>query len=146
MNKDKIIQADSEVIMHVDIKLMDGSVADSTRTSHKPARIVMGDGSLSAGFEQQLMGLQAGEKKAFNLAPDDAYGMPNPANFHKVPRDQFPATLDLENGLIIEFERMGGEPVPGVIRSFDDETATVDFNHPLAGQELYIRVEIVEVN
>ena len=46
------IAADSSVLFHFAIKLEDGSVADSTALHGKPARLRMGDGSLTSSFEQ----------------------------------------------------------------------------------------------
>jgi len=54
-----------EVILHFDLKLSDGSAADSTRVNNKPAKMVMGDGSLTKNFEDCLRGLVAGDKKLF---------------------------------------------------------------------------------
>lgn len=58
------ITNDSIVTLHFTIKMKDGSVADSTHNMGKPAKFVMGDGSLSENFEQCLVGLQSGEKKS----------------------------------------------------------------------------------
>ena len=52
------IAADSSVLFHFAIKLEDGSVADSTALQGKPARLRMGDGSLTSSFEQCLLGLR----------------------------------------------------------------------------------------
>ena len=52
-----VINAQSEVIMHFDLKLEDGSAADSTRLNSKPAKLVMGDGSLTPNFEACLLGM-----------------------------------------------------------------------------------------
>ena len=41
--------------MHFDLKLADGSAADSTRVNKKPAKLVMGDGSLTPNFEACLL-------------------------------------------------------------------------------------------
>lgn len=41
------ITANSSVLFHFSIKLEDGSVADSTALHGKPARLRMGDGSLT---------------------------------------------------------------------------------------------------
>jgi FKBP-type peptidyl-prolyl cis-trans isomerase SlpA len=46
------------------IKLEDGSVADSTALHGKPARLRMGDGSLTPSFEQCLLGLREGRARA----------------------------------------------------------------------------------
>ena len=57
------IKNDSAVTLHFTIKMKDGSVADSTENMGKPAKFVMGDGSLSENFEQCLIGLETGAQK-----------------------------------------------------------------------------------
>ena len=56
------IEDGREVVMHFTIKLSDGSVADSTRMSGKPAKFRMGDGSLTENFEACLIGLRPGSE------------------------------------------------------------------------------------
>ncbi len=134
-----------EVILHFDLKLEDGSAADSTRVNNKPAKMVIGDGSLTPNFEACLMGLTKGDKKAFTLAPEDAFGMPNPNNVHYMDRSRFDADLKIEEGMILAFTQPGGAEVPGIIRSVAGDSVTVDFNHPLAGQTVIFDVEIIDV-
>jgi FKBP-type peptidyl-prolyl cis-trans isomerase SlpA len=140
-----MIGARSTVIFHFDIKLADGSAAESTRVHNKPARLQMGDGSLSAAFEAQLLGLVAGDKKTFTLAPEDAYGMPNPDNIYYVDRSRFSLEAPAQPGMIIGFTMPDGAELPGLIREVVGDSVTVDFNHPLAGQTLTFNVDIVEV-
>ena len=78
----QLIAADSSVLFHFSIKLEDGSVADSTALHGKPARLRMGDGSLTPSFEQCLLGLREGESKSFTLAPEEAFGLSNPDNIY----------------------------------------------------------------
>ena len=96
-----VIGANSSVIFHFDIKLSDGSAAESTRVHNKPAKLQMGDGSISPAFEAKLAGLQAGDKKTFTLAPQDAYGMPNPDNIYYVDRSKFSADAPAKPGFQI---------------------------------------------
>lgn len=74
----KSVQSNSAVLVHFTLKLDDGSTAESTRNNGKPALFRLGDTSLSEGLEQQLLGLKEGEKKAFSLEPDAAFGVPSP--------------------------------------------------------------------
>ena len=140
------IQANSTVIFHFDITLADGSAAESTRVHNKPAKLQMGDGSLSPAFEAQLLGMSAGEKKSFTLAPEDAYGMPNPDNIYYVDRSKFSADAPAKVGAIIGFAMPDGSELPGLVRDVVGDSVTVDFNHPLAGQTLTFNVEIVQVS
>ncbi|MBU2979106.1 FKBP-type peptidyl-prolyl cis-trans isomerase [Alteromonas sp. C1M14] len=142
---ENIIDAQSEVIMHFDLKLEDGSAADSTRINNKPAKLVMGDGSLTPNFEACLLGLKKGEKKAFTLCADDAFGQPNPDNVHHMERSRFSHDLELVEGTIVAFSQPDGSEVPGIVRSVAGDSVTVDFNHPLAGQTVIFDVEIIDV-
>ena len=141
-----VIENNSEVVMHFDLKLEDGSAADSTRVNNKPAKLVLGDGSLTANFEACLLGLRAGDKKSFTLAANDAFGMPNPDNIHHMDRSRFAADTPLEPGTIIAFSQPDGSEIPGIIRDSQGDSVTVDFNHPLAGQTVIFDVEILSVN
>lgn len=145
-NESKLIKQGSEVVLHFDLKLADGSAADSTRVNNKPAKLVMGDGSLTLSFEDCLLGLQSGDKKSFTLEPDDAFGMPNPDNLHHLERSKFSADAPAEEGMILAFTQPDGTEIPGIVREVTGESVTVDFNHPLAGQVITFNVEILSVN
>lgn len=142
------IGADSTVSMHFDIRLKDGSIAESTRSFKHPMTFEMGKGIFSDKLENEMLGLKVGDKKKIMLLPEDAFGEPHPANIYQVSRERF-ASLEqespLEEGLIISFKQQNGEELPGIIRSIEDDEVTVDFNHPLSGQVVLFDIEIVDV-
>jgi len=135
----------SAVTLHFTIKLKDGSVADSTHSMGKPAKLVMGDGSLSENFEQYLLGLGVGEQKVIELQAKDAFGAPNPDNVHHMDRAKFVGDAEVEVGTVMAFSGAGGAEIPGVITEIAGDSVTVDFNHPLAGQDVTFEVEILSV-
>ncbi|HCG8040881.1 TPA: FKBP-type peptidyl-prolyl cis-trans isomerase [Vibrio parahaemolyticus] len=139
------ITNDSVVTLHFTIKMKDGSVADSTHNMGKPAKFVMGDGSLSENFEQCLVGLQSGENKAIELKAQDAFGMPNPDHIHHMDRTKFVGEAKVEVGTIMAFSGPDGMEIPGIITEIAGDSVTVDFNHPLAGQDVTFEVEILSV-
>jgi len=141
----KVITNDSTVTMHFAIKLADGSTAENTRLYKKPAHFKIGDGSLTDTFEALLIGLKVGDKKQFTIEPEAGFGMPSPQNIHVLSRSQFPEDIKLEEGLIIAFQQPNNVELPGIIRKFDEQQVTVDFNHPLCGQTLTFDVEILEI-
>ncbi|MCY7295938.1 FKBP-type peptidyl-prolyl cis-trans isomerase [Alteromonas sp. a30] len=145
MTDKAVIGNSSEVVLHFDLKLEDGSAADSTRVHNKPAKLTIGDGSLTPSFEACLLGLCVGDKKSFTLPPEDAFGMPNPDNIHHMDRTKFSADSPAEPGMIIAFAQPGGGEIPGIVREVVGDSVTVDFNHPLAGQTVVFDVEILEV-
>jgi len=131
------------VTLHFALLMEDGSEVDST-FERGPASFVFGDGNLLPGVEAKLQGLTAGQQATLTLAPEDAFGQRNPANIQRMPRSQF-ADIELSEGLVLNFADAANTDLPGVVSAIDDEQVEIDFNHPLAGQQLGFRVEILDV-
>ena len=134
----------TRVFLNFSLALEDGSEVDSN-FGGEAVSFSIGDGSLLPGFERRLVGMQAGERKLFQVPPEDAFGQPNENNVQRVPREGFDDDMELELGLVCSFADAAGGELPGMIIAFDDGEVTVDFNHPLAGKELDFEVEIVAV-
>ncbi len=140
------ITQNSAVTLHFTIKLKDGSVADSTHNMGKPAKFVMGDGSLSENFESCLLDLTVGDNQVIELKAQDAFGLPNPDNIHHMDRAKFVGDAEVEVGTIMAFSGPDGAEIPGIITEVAGDSVTVDFNHPLAGQDVSFEVEILSVD
>ena len=138
------IETGKQVELHFALKLEDDQVVDST-FDKAPATLVVGDGNLPEGFEELLVGLQTGDKKSFVVPPEKAFAQPNPNNVQQLKRSDFPADMELEEGLMVSFADANQAELPGVIQSVSDSEVVVDFNHPLAGKALKFDVEILNV-
>ena len=137
------IGPDKEVTLHFALKLENGDVVDST-FDKQPATFRVGDGNLLPGFEVALYGFKAGDKRSLQIEPENAFGQPNPQNVQAMPRGQF-QDMELSEGLLIIFNDAANAELPGVVKAFDEQQVTIDFNHPLAGKTLSFDVEIIEV-
>ena len=133
----KTIQSNRAVLVHFTLKLDDGSTAESTRSNGKPALFRLGDATLSEGLEQHLLGLKAGDKKAFSLEPDAAFGISTPDLIQYFSRREFMDAGEPTIGAIMLFTAMDGSEMPGVVREINGDSITVDFNHPLAGHTVH---------
>jgi len=51
----------------------------------------------------------------------------------------------LAKGLVVSFADANKSELPGVVKAFDEDKVTIDFNHPLAGEVLSFKVEIIDV-
>lgn len=134
-----------QVELHFALKLESDQVVDTT-FDKDPAKLVVGDGNLPEGFEELLVGLEAGDKHSFVVPPEKAFAQPNPNNVQTVKRSDFPADMELEEGLMVSFADANQAELPGVISSISDTEVVVDFNHPLAGKTLKFDVEIITVS
>lgn len=138
------ISKGKQVTLHFALKLNDGQVVDST-FDKEAATLVLGDGNLPEGFEKLLVGLETGSKATFVIPPEDAFAQKNPNNIQHMKRSDFGAEMELEVGLMVSFADANGAELPGVIKEVHDNLVIVDFNHPLAGEELTFDVEILDV-
>jgi FKBP-type peptidyl-prolyl cis-trans isomerase SlyD len=121
-----------------------GEVLDSA-TAAEPFAYVQGRRSGIPGLDRQLAGHTAGEKLELPIAPADAYGEHSPARVQVVPRDRFPADLDIEPGMQFHASDEHGGRMSVRVAEVNEDGITVDANHPLAGQTLHFAVEVLGV-
>jgi len=134
----------TRVTLHFSVALADGTLVDSTFEG-QPAVFDVGDGNLLPAFEEALFGMVAGQEASFDMPPEKAFGQHNPGNLQTLARGDFSPDLDLEEGLVMSFADANRAELPGVIVAIEDDTVTVDFNHPLAGHTLVFRAAILAV-
>ena len=107
---------------------------------------VQGHGQIVPGLEEALYGLGVGDEKEVVVEPEDGYGEYESDNVQEVPRDAFPAELDLQPGMALRLrDRNTGEEYVAYVVVAGAETVKLDYNHPLAGQTLHFHVEIKEL-
>ena len=140
-----VIGPGCKVRMHFSLSIEDGTIADTTRDDNEPLEFVMGDGTLIEGLELALYGLKAGDKQTLTIEPKLAFGYHDPGNVHVMPKDEFPAEMQLAKGVIVEFNTPAGDEIPGTILEVGHNELKVDFNHPLAGHDITFEVEILSI-
>jgi FKBP-type peptidyl-prolyl cis-trans isomerase SlpA len=136
-----MIKVGSQVTMHFTIKLEDNSIAEATKNG-QPSVFVVTEESLRDPVESQLIGKSVGDKIRVKLRPEQGYGDSLPENIHVFPRDRFKDEIEL--GDIYQFDRPDGSSMPGLITKISD-MITVDFNHPLAGKNLLVELEVCDI-
>lgn len=139
-----VVGENTLVTLHFSLSLEDGAMIDSTFEKN-PARFEYGDGQLPDGFLSYLEGMKSGDSGEWQVLPEKAFGMPNPNNQQVMKRADFPEDMELAEGLMISFADANQSELPGVVKAFDDKDVTIDFNHPLAGETLLFKVEIIAV-
>jgi FKBP-type peptidyl-prolyl cis-trans isomerase SlpA len=139
------INMHSLILMHYSIALTNDSIIESS-FDEDPVEITMGHGDISEGMELALYGLKEGDSQTLTLTPDQGFGARDEDNIHDMPLSDFPEELPPEVGFSYSFESPEGEEIPGTVIELGDDTAKVDFNHPLAGQEIVFTVDILGVN
>lgn len=135
----------SDVTLHFAIALCDGTTITSTFDGD-PITLTMGSGSLIENLEKTLYGLKSGEKQSLILESDNAFGPRDEEKAYQMPRSSFPEEMNLEPELVISFSTPAGDELAGIVMELDDEQVKVDFNHPLAGNDIVFTVQIIDVS
>jgi len=139
-----IIQKNSVVTMHYELKDSAGEVLDSS-SGQEPLVYLHGFNNIIIGLEEQLEGKTAGDSLTAEISPEKGYGMPVEALVQTVPADAFGEEIkQVDVGMRFQAETEQG-PVPVVVTAIEDGMVTVDGNHPLAGKDLFFEVSISEV-
>lgn len=138
-----MIETGSQVTLHYTLTLEDGRVVDSTE-GRDPLQYEHGDNRLLPAFESALEGLEAGDEKEITLAPEQAYGPVNPEAFTQVPVDAVPEDLRQVDMMLMAQDGEGNQQ-PVRVHEIEEEHIVLDWNHPLAGQTLYFKLRVVEV-
>lgn len=142
--RDLSIGPGTKVTLHFALRLNDDEVIDSN-FERDPVAFTVGDGNLLPGFEKAIFGLLEGERKTLVIKPEDGFGQRNPNNIQEIARAQFSADIELSEGLMLSFADAQKTELPGVVTHFDDEVVVVDFNHPLAGRDIFFDVAVLRI-
>ena len=122
--------------------LADGTVFDSSE-GREPLAFIMDVGMLIPGLEADVKEAKVGDKRNVVIAPENAYGELREDAIQDVPKTQFPEDLKLEVGMALQAQTEQG-PIPANVKEIKEESVIVDFNHPLAGQNLTFDYEVIE--
>lgn len=116
----------------------------------KPFVFLYGAGLMLPKFEEHLTNLKAGDDFEFTLQSEDAYGLATEEAVMDLPKNIFEVEGEIEDGLleegnVIPMQNNEGNKFNGVVVEVKEDTVTMDFNHPLAGDNLHFKGNIIEV-
>lgn len=136
-----MIKEGSKVKVHYTGKFEDNNVFDSS-VGREPLEFTVGGGMLIPGFEQGILGLEAGNVKTIEVDPEQGYGDLREDLVQEVTLSQLPENVSV--GDVLTAETPAG-PINVVVKEITGDKALVDANHPLAGKKLIFELEILEV-
>ena len=137
------IKENDVVSMHYTLTDEEGKVIDSS-AGQEALNFLQGHGNIIPGLEKHMLGKQIGEKFKAVVEPSEAYGEVYQELIQEVPLSAFEGIEDIQVGMRFHAETAQG-PVPVTITKLENDTATVDGNHELAGKTLTFDVEIVDI-
>ena len=143
-NEVLIVRAWDKVSVQYTWKFEDWEKFDSSLDRGEALEFEVWDGNIISWFELWVKGLSIWDKKTFIVLPSEAYGEYDDSMFEVVNKSDLSSFVEAGYSLEVweklptmygEFEIIGA----------DDQTVTIDLNHPLAGKTLIFDVEILDI-
>ncbi len=114
-------------------------------TQEQPLTFLYGAGQMLPRFEENLNDLSTGDNYDFKLSADDGYGQYDDEAVASLPMEMFQDQDMPEIGSILPLQDNHGNRFQGQVVSVAEDGVVVDLNHPMAGQELHFKGNILNV-
>ncbi|KEA62377.1 FKBP-type peptidyl-prolyl cis-trans isomerase SlyD [Marinobacterium lacunae] len=137
------IAANAVVSIHYRLTNAEGEQLDSSE-GQDPLAYLHGASNIIPGLENALAGKGVGDKLSVTVEPEEAYGPVKDELVQDVDRSNFEGIDVIEPGMQFMAQTPWGQQ-PVTVVKVQEDTVTLDGNHPLAGQTLSFDVEVVEV-
>ena len=127
----------------------EGEMIESTE-GKEPLVFLTGAGQMIPDFEANVVNLNPGDEFSFGIKAEMAYGTKNDKAIIELPQDVFMKDGKMADevvvGNVLPLQDQNGQVHRGIIVSINDNnTVTMDMNHPLADQDLHFTGKVVEV-
>jgi peptidylprolyl isomerase len=133
-----------KVKVHINVWLENGTNFVSSRDD-EPLEFTIGKGEVIAGFENAIIGMEVGEKKTLKLLPEDAFGQRQEELVLDVSKSDFPEDITPVIGERLRIRMKGSDPIEVTVANKNEDTVTLDGNHPLAGYTLTYNIQLVSI-
>ncbi len=134
----RVAEAGDAVAVHYRGTLDDGSEFGSSEGGD-PFAFTIGSGQAIPGFDEAVAGLAVGESRTVRIPAEEAYGERSDDLIVEVSLDQLP------EGVAEGDELVSPQGSRVVVVEVGSETATIDTNHPLAGEALTFEITLVSI-
>jgi len=139
------VSKDMFVIIEYTVRLQDGSYV---KGDNGPVSLnfAVNYNQILPALERRLLGLQEGEKADFVIPAREAFGEYDPSQVRTKTFDEFPEGHDLVEGKwAVATNEQTQARYSYYVKHKTGQSVTLDFNHPLAGQDLYYHVDITHI-
>ena len=137
-----LIKKDAVVGIDYRLTVADGTEVDTT-ADRGPMEYLHGHQNIIPGLENELEGHEVGDALDVTIGPAQGYGEHDPERVVQVNREQL--GFEAEVGSVVSAKLPDGREQHLLIAEIEDDTVTLDGNHPLAGQTLRFEVSVASI-
>lgn len=121
-----------------------------TLDESRPLTFILGTGRLLPVFESNISTMNAGDLFNFKLSSEMAYGDKREDMIINVPSSAFETDGKINDDICrvgneVPMTDSDGHALTGIINEITDAYIRMDFNHPMAGLDLFFSGKIVEI-
>jgi FKBP-type peptidyl-prolyl cis-trans isomerase SlyD len=133
------------LVVTLDYKLIvEDEMLESTEDG-EPILFIQGIGQIIPGLENALYGMEVGDQKTVVIQPEDAYGEYDPESLQDAKKEEFSEEVPLDVGTFLDLEDDEGDILSAQVIAAEEDTVTLDFNHPLAGKTLTFEITVTDL-
>lgn len=120
-----------------------GQLVESSRDT-EPMCYLHGAGRIAPGLESAMEGRSVSDTFSVMLSPKNGFGERDESRVHVFSREELAGLGELRIGMQLKAEDDSGNRVLTVSR-IEDETITLDENHPLAGKVVSFDITVIDI-
>jgi peptidylprolyl isomerase len=132
------------VKVHYNGFLDDGTLFGSS-FGNEPVELTIGEGKLIRGFESAVIDMEEGDKKTVTIPPEDAFGLYSEKLVTIVNKSSISSDVEPKVGKTLIVRRGEDRNFRATVKDVTENEVKLDANHPLAGKELKIEIELLEI-
>ena len=145
IEKQKVVS----VTYQLSVNDSDGEVVE-TVDKEKPLTFLYGVGNMLEKFEENIEGLNEGDDFNFKIPSEEAYGEASEDAIVDLPIETFKIEGEIDYDLLkegnyIPMQDQEGNRLDGIVLEVGEEKVKMDFNHPLAGDDLFFKGQVVSI-
>ena len=141
------VEKNKVVSVHYALRTEEGGPIVEQTTGEHLLEFLFGRGMMLQKFEDNLANLEEGQSVSFHLTPEEGYGEYHKEMVVNIPRQtfaNFPQEM-MKVGTRVPMQDNHGNHLVGHIVEINDNSVKMDFNHDMAGKDLYFTVEIKKI-
>jgi FKBP-type peptidyl-prolyl cis-trans isomerase SlyD len=114
-------------------------------TGAEPFSYLHGHRNIIPGLERALNGKNRGDSFTIHVPAAEAYGERSEKLITTVPLDRFKGVDSVQAGMQFQAETPDGDVQLVTVTAVEDDSVTIDGNHPMAGLDLNFDVSVVDI-
>ena len=138
------VNSNDTIRIHYNLTLDDDSVIENS-FGGDPLEFTIGDNQLIPGFEKSVIGMCKNESEILKIPMDEAYGPYLDEKIVVVERDELSKDIILAEGQSLFIKHSDGCVSIVKVIGLSRYSATIDFNHPLAGKDLIFDIMLKDI-